>query len=84
MASKKDPVKSLNTLWGSAKGVIGLIKNQDVEGIVKTTDVFIESVGSLASIFIDYDGDEFCQGVLFGMKGSHMLIEIATGLAQIA
>ena len=82
--TNKDPVKSLNTLWSSAKGVIGLIKQEDVEAIVKTTDVFIKSMGDLATIFIDYEGDEFCQGVIFGKDGSFMLVQIASRFAQLA
>ena len=53
-------MKSFNTLWGSAKSVIGLIKQEHVEAVVKTTDVFIKSLGSLSTVFIDYEGDEFC------------------------
>ena len=82
--TKRDPVKSFNTLWGSAKSVIGLIKQEHVEAVVKTTDVLIKSLGSLSTIFIDYEGDEFCQGLIFGKDGSYMLVQIASALAQIA
>ena len=61
--------------------MIGLIKHNDVETIVKTTDVFVKSLGSLATIFMDYNGDEFCQGLIFGKEGSFMLVQIATALS---
>ena len=77
-------MKSFNTLWGSAKSVIGLIKQEHVEEVVRTTDVFIKSLGSLSTIFIDYEGDEFCQGLIFGKDGSYMLVQIASALAQVA
>ena len=79
--TKKDPVKSFSTLWASAKNLISLIKHENVESIVKTTDVFVKSLGTLATVFIDYDGDEFCQGMIFGKEGSFMLVQIASALA---
>ena len=67
-------MKSFDTLWQSGKNVISLIKHEHLENIVEATDIFITSLGTLATIFIDYEGDEFCQGVVFGKEGSFMLV----------
>ena len=64
--------------------MISIIKHEHEETVVQTTDVFIKSLGTLATVFIDYQGDEFCQGLLFGKEGSFMLVQVASALAQVA
>ncbi len=51
--------------------------------MIGTIEVFVESLSSLMAVFTDYDGGEFCSGVIFGQTGAQMLTNIAKTLMQI-
>ena len=61
----------------------GLVKDQNLETLISTVDVFINSISSLTAVFTNYDGDDFCSGLIFGQKGSHMLVQIAKTLISL-
>ena len=48
----------------------GLVKDQNLETLLSTVDVFVNSISSLVSVFSNYEGDDFCSGLIFGQKGS--------------
>ena len=61
----------------------GLVKDQNLETLLTTVDVFVGSASSLVAVFSAYDGDDFCAGLIFGQKGSHMLVQIAKTLVNL-
>ena len=61
----------------------GLVKDQNLETLLSTIDVFVGSASSLIAVFSNYDGDDFCSGIIFGQKGSHMLVQIAKTLVNL-
>ena len=57
--------------------LLGLLKNDEITQTFKTVRVVVKSVMSLVTVADDYQGTEFCSGLLFGIHGSAMLLNIA-------
>jgi len=53
-------------------------KDPKINQIVDTLEIFTSNIGKLMAVFND-DGDrsDFCNGAIFGMNGSDMLIKIS-------
>ena len=60
-----------------------MVKDPNIETLVSTVDVFVNSVSSLMAVFNGYEGDDFCSGIIFGKQGSQMLINIAKTLVTL-
>ncbi len=57
--------------------LLGLLKNEEITQMFKTLRVVVKSAMSLVTAAEDYQGTEFCSGLLFGIHGSAMLLNIA-------
>ena len=57
--------------------LLGLLKNDEITQTFKTVRVVIKSAMNLVTAAEDYQGTEFCSGLLFGIHGSAMLINVA-------
>ena len=58
-----------------------LSKDKNIEHMVTTVELFVQSLSQLMAVFSGYDGGEFCSGLLFGSTGASMLTNIAQALA---
>ena len=65
------------------KMMSAFIKDQNVEQMISTIEVFVQSLSQLMAVFTNYDGGEFCSGLLFGSNGATMLTNIAKTLMNI-
>ena len=55
-----------------------------VEKMVNSVDKFINSIGNIFFVFSgQYDGGQFCSGLIFGKYGAKMLTEIADYLLKM-
>ena len=52
------------------KMMSGLLHDPNVDKLVNTVEVFINSLGSLMAVFDGYEGGDFCSGLIFGMNGA--------------
>ncbi|MFN9909078.1 MAG: hypothetical protein ACK56F_23640, partial [bacterium] len=77
------PLGNINQVLAPLKMMGGLVKDQNLETLLTTVDVFVGSASSLVAVFSAYDGDDFCAGLIFGQKGSHMLVQIAKTLVNL-
>ena len=57
-----------------------LAKDKNIEHMISTVEVFVQSLSSLLSVFTGYEGGEFCSGLIFGATGAQMLTNIAQTL----
>ena len=71
-------------MLGPMKMMGGLLHDPNVEKLISTVEVFINSLGSLMAVFNNYDGGDFCSGLIFGMNGAQMLAHIATAAFEMA
>lgn len=51
----------------------GMLEDKNIEHMVSTMEVFVNSLSSLMTVFYNYDAGDFCSGVIFGMNGANML-----------
>lgn len=59
----------------------GFLKDStiNVDEIISTVEIFITNISSLMTVFNeDYDGGDFCSGLVFGKNGAEMLTQVAT------
>ena len=77
------PLGNIQQVLAPLKLMGGLVKDQNLETLLQTVDVFVNSVSHLMSVFSNYEGDDFCSGLIFGQKGSHMLVNIAKTLVSL-
>ncbi len=77
------PLGNVQQVLAPLKLMGGLVQDKNLETLLSTVDVFVNSISSLMAVFSNYEGDDFCAGLIFGQKGSHMLVQIAKTLINI-
>ena len=77
------PLGNIQQVLMPLKLMGGLVQDKNLETLISTVDVFVNSVSSLMAVFTGYEGDDFCSGLIFGQKGSSMLINIAKTLVTL-
>ena len=60
-----------------------MLKDNNIDQVLQTVEVFVENLSSLLAVFDNYDGGDFCSGLIFGQTGATMLTQIATTAFQI-
>jgi hypothetical protein len=65
------------------KMMSGLLHDDNIDKLVTTVELFINSLGSLMTVFDGYEGGDFCSGLIFGMNGAQMLAHIATAAFEM-
>ena len=54
------------------------MKDEKLSSLCDTFELFANASSELEVLFVgNYDGGDFCTGLIFGRSGSKMLIEIA-------
>ena len=57
-----------------------MLNNKDVEQAWGTVEVFIESMATLQAIEFEYVGTDYCKGMLYGIHGTRMLIQVGKSM----
>ena len=53
-------------------------KDANIARIIGALEVFISTISEIASVFFgEYDGGDFCSGLIFGKDGTVMMLKIA-------
>ena len=61
-----------------------LTKDEKMNSLADTIELFANSASELEVLFYgNYDGGDFCSGLIFGRSGSKLLIEVAQRLVTI-
>ena len=56
----------------------GMNKDANIARIIEALEVFISTISEIASVFFgEYDGGDFCSGLIFGKDGTVMMLKIA-------
>ena len=60
------------------KLMAGMNKDANIARIIGALEVFISTISEIASVFFgEYDGGDFCSGLIFGKDGTVMMLKIA-------
>ena len=60
------PLGNINQILAPLKMMGGLVQDKNLETLLTTVDVFVNSISSLMAVFSNYEGDDFCSGIIFG------------------
>ena len=81
---EKTFIHKMNSFVQPMKLMAGFSNDIWIEKMVTSVDKFINSLGNIVFVFSgQYDGGEFCSGLIFGKYGAKMLTEIADHLFKM-
>ena len=72
----------VNQVFAPIKMLLGLVNNDAYSQMWGIVELFISSIMKLSASVSGYQGSSYCSGLMFGMHGSHMLIEVGRGLLE--
>ena len=69
-------LRKMNTILGPVQMLLNLTKNDLVITAFKSIDGIVNSTFEILASVNDYPGSEFCSGLLFGMAGSNLVLNL--------
>ena len=65
------------------KMIAGVTKDEKIKSTIEALQAFVFTISDVMSVFTgDYEGGEFCSGLIFGKDGSKMMLEIAQSFVR--
>ena len=65
------------------KFMAGMANNEKITSTVEAVEAFVLTISDVLAVFTgDYDGGEFCSGLIFGKDGSKMMLQIAQSFVK--
>ncbi len=56
--------------------LLNLMDNDDIKNAFKSIDTIVNAVFDIIASVEDYPGSEFCSGLLFGVSGSNLVLQL--------
>ena len=79
-----DALKKVNGILGPVQMLLNMMDNDDIKTLFRSIDSIVNGVFAIIAAVDDYPGSEFCSGLLFGVSGSNLILqlgrEIVTGM----
>ena len=72
----KDKIKLMQALFTPVELALGMFNKDSFLGAWKAIEVFIEAIVNLQAAVTGYPGSDFCSGLLFGVHGSRVLLDV--------
>ena len=65
------------------KFMAGMAKDEKIISTIDAAEVFVLTIADVMAVFTgEYDGGEFCSGLIFGKDGSKMMLQIAQAFVK--
>ena len=74
----------MREMMGPIKMMTAFVKDQNIEQLVGTLEIFVSSLSSLMGVFTNYEGGDFCSGLIFGSNGAQMLTNLAKTMVSVS
>ena len=71
-----DALRRLNGILGPVQMLLNLTKNDVVITAFKSLDSIVNSTFQILASVNDYSGSQFCSGLLFGIAGSNLVLNL--------
>uniref|UniRef100_A0A7S3VZ98 Uncharacterized protein n=1 Tax=Strombidinopsis acuminata TaxID=141414 RepID=A0A7S3VZ98_9SPIT len=76
-------INKLGSLVTPMKLASSMMKDSKLDSIINTVEVFTGSLSGLMAVFQgNYDGGDFCSGLIFGKEGTNMLFKLAYQMTE--
>ena len=56
--------------------LLNLMDNDEIKSAFKSIDTIVNAVFDIIAAVEDYPGSEFCSGLLFGVSGSNLILQL--------
>ena len=76
-------IKTLENIFSPVKMVLGLVNNEAYSKMWNIIETMMQSIIKLTATVHNYQGSEYCSGLLFGMHGSAMLVNIGKNILDM-
>ncbi len=75
--NKSQKAKKVEGILEPMKLALNFVPDKDIKNQLKTIDLFLESYIVIMALFdAEFDQGDYCMGLLFGMNGAEMLLDI--------
>ena len=77
---KIEEFRKVKEMLPAVKNIVGVMNKDDkeLENMLESLVVFVDNLDALIGVFdADYNGGDFCCGLIFGYTGSNLLYKIA-------
>ena len=69
-----DALKKVNSILGPVQMLLNLANNEIITNAFRSIDTIVNSSFALIASVDNYQGSEFCSGLLFGISGSNLVL----------
>ena len=59
------------------------LKDNPMNRLYDSVELFLESIGDLSAVFTNYDGSDYCGGLNFGYSGASLLTNLASTITTV-
>ena len=71
-----DALKKVNNILGPVQMLLGMANNDIITNAFKSIDTIVNSSFQIIASVDNYKGSEFCSGLLFGIAGSNLVLQL--------
>ena len=75
--------KQINEVFAPMKMMVSLAKDATLDATMDLVSLFIDEIQALQAASNNYSGSDFCSGVVYGIHGSRLIIEIGKHMVNV-
>lgn len=83
LVEKNAEFKKVQEFFGPVKMIIAMLKNAEIERSWDVIEVFMTSMTTLDAVQNGYQGSDYCKGLLYGIHGTRMLINVGKNILLV-
>ena len=78
-----EALKKVNTILGPVQMLLNLANNDIINNAFKSIDTIVNASFQIIASVNNYPGSEFCSGVLFGISGSNLVLQLGRDIINL-
>ena len=77
-----DRLKKVNSVMGPVQMLLNLTENDMIKTAFRSIDTIVNATFEILAVIHGYQGSEFCQGLLFGIHGSNLVLNLGKDIVK--
>ena len=69
-------LKQVNSILGPVQMLLSMAQNDTINSAFKSIDTIVNAAFQIIAAIDGYQGSEFCSGLLFGVAGSNLILNL--------
>ena len=79
---KNDMIKTINSVFGPVQALLSLAESDMLNLGLRMFNTLINQIFNLIASIEQYRGSEFCSGILFGIAGSNLVLNLGRDIME--